>query len=320
MTLPSAFHGPVLITGGAGFIGSHLARTLVDAGVEVRILDNLSSGHRENLAGITDDVEFIEGDIRSELVMDRAVSGVDSVFHMAAIASVPLSVADPRLTFDVNVSGMLNLLVAARDAGCRRVVFSSSCAIYGNTTSLPTPETITPSPMSPYATSKLNGEHLCTTFTDTYGLETVALRYFNVFGPGQDPDSPYAAALPRFLKDLLAGQACTIFGDGTQSRDFVFVDDVVAANIAAATAPGVAGEVFNVASGRQVSINDAVWEMARCLGVPALVTYADPRPGDLKHSCADVRAATRDLDFRARIPFEAGLEHLVAATVGSLVT
>lgn len=309
----------VLITGGAGFIGSHLAQTLVGAGVQVRILDNLTSGRIRNLDAIAGDIEFIEGDVRSETVMDEAVKGVDTVFHMAAVASVPLSVSNPRLTFDVNVSGMLNLLVSARDAGCRRIVFSSSCAIYGNTTCLPISEGTKPAPMSPYATSKLNGEQLCTTFTDTYGLETVALRYFNVFGPGQDPDSPYAAVLPKILKNLLAGRPCTIFGDGTQSRDFVFVDDVVSANIAAANAPDVSGMVFNVASGQETTVNEALELVARSLGVPALAQYATPRAGDLKHSLADVALAGERLGFRAEVPFELGMARLVAASVGSLV-
>jgi len=311
--------GPVLITGGAGFIGSHLARRLVESGTRVRILDNLASGHLSNLRDIASEVEFIEGDIRSESVMDKAVSGIETVFHMAAIASVPLSVADPRLTFDVNVSGMLNLLVAARDARCKRIVFSSSCAIYGNTTMLPITEDTKPSPMSPYATSKLNGEQLCTTFTDTYGLETVALRYFNVFGPGQDPDSPYAAVLPRILKSLRAEEPFTVFGDGTQTRDFVFVDDVVSANLAAASARDANGRAFNVASGQQVSVNVALAKIARLLGIPALAVYSEPRAGDLKHSLADVTAAEKVLGFRASMPFETGLSFLVEATDRSLI-
>lgn len=311
--------GPVLVTGGAGFIGSRLVRHLVSSGVEVRVLDNFSTGHEENLKAVVDDIELIDGDIRSEVAMDLAVAGVDTIFHMAAVASVPLSVANPRLTFDVNVSGTLNLLVAARDAGCRRVVFSSSCAIYGNAKILPISEETRPAPMSPYATSKLNGEQLCTMFSDTYGLETVALRYFNVFGPGQDPNSPYAAVVPRILTNLIEEQPCTIFGDGEQTRDFVFVDDVIAANLAAARATGASGRSFNVASGRQISINEVLTLIARHLGIPALAVYEPPRAGDLKHSVADTSSARTELGFQALNPFEVGLEQLINETVGSRV-
>lgn len=311
--------GPVLVTGGAGFIGSRLVRHLVSSGVEVRVLDNFSTGHEENLKAVVDDIELIDGDIRSEVAMDLAVAGVDTIFHMAAVASVPLSVANPRLTFDVNVSGTLNLLVAARDAGCRRVVFSSSCAIYGNAKILPISEETRPAPMSPYATSKLNGEQLCTMFSDTYGLETVALRYFNVFGPGQDPNSPYAAVVPRILTNLIEEQPCTIFGDGEQTRDFVFVDDVIAANLAAARANGASGRSFNVASGRQISINEVLTLIARHLGIPALAVYEPPRAGDLKHSVADTSSARTELGFQALNPFEVGLEQLINETVGSRV-
>lgn len=319
MNVDRSLLGSCLVTGGAGFIGSTLVKQLVSFGLKVRVLDDFSTGHHANLASVLPDIEIIEGDIRSERLMDLAVNGIDTVFHMAAIASVPLSVSNPKLTFDVNVSGMLNLLVAARDAGCRRVVFSSSCAVYGNALQMPISEDTIPAPMSPYATSKLNGEQLCSVFSTTYGLETTCLRYFNVFGPGQDPDSPYAAVIPKLLKSLQAGVPCVIYGDGTQTRDFIFVDDVVEANLAAAVAPKAVGHVFNVASGRQVTINETLILIAGCLDVPAYASYEPPRAGDLKHSLANITAAQDALEFKPRVSMHDGLERLVAAAAGSLV-
>lgn len=306
-----------LVTGGAGFIGSHLVRRLLDLGVHVRIVDNLSTGQIANLNPVIGNIELIEGDIRDDRLMSRATQGVDTVFHMAAIASVPLSVANPRLTFDVNVAGTLNVLVAARDAGCRRIVFSSSCAVYGNVKQLPTIEHIHPAPMSPYATSKLNGEQLCSVFSTVYGLGSISLRYFNVFGPRQDPDSPYAAALPRFLSALREGERITIFGDGEQTRDFVFVDNVVDANLAASQTAFASGDLYNIGSGTHVTINDAVSLMAQYLGVLPHVEHAPPRDGDLRHSLASISAAQSGLGYEVRVPFEKGIQQLILESVGS---
>lgn len=315
---PTSFGSSIcLVTGGAGFIGSHLVRRLLDIGVHVRVVDNFSTGRLSNLDPLIADIELFEGDIRDDRLMTRAAQGVDTVFHLAAIASVPLSVANPRLTFDVNVAGTLNVLVAARDAGCRRIVFSSSCAIYGNVEQLPTIEHVHPAPMSPYATSKLNGEQLCSVFTTVYGLGSVSLRYFNVFGPRQDPDSPYAAALPRFLSALHDGESITIFGDGEQTRDFVFVDNVIDANLAASRTSLALGNVYNIGSGNRVTINDAVSLMAEYLGVHPRVEHAPSREGDLRHSLASISAAQAGLGYDVRVPFNEGLQQLVLESVGS---
>jgi UDP-glucose 4-epimerase len=303
-----------LVTGGAGFIGSHLVARLVELGVAVRVLDNLSSGRWENLAAVRGQIELIEGDVRDEATVRRAVAGVDVVYHQAALPSVPRSIADPRSTFDTNVTGTLNLLLAARDADCRRVVFASSSSVYGDTPILPKHEEMTPRPLSPYAISKLSGEQLCSVFTTVYGLDTVSLRYFNVFGPRQDPDSPYAAVIPKFLHALATGEPPKIYGDGLQSRDFTYVDNVVAANIGAAMAKGVAGQVFNIASGRSVTLLAMLESMALLVGVPLRVRHEPPRPGDIRDSLADISMARAALGFEVNVPFEAGLERTVAAS------
>ena len=304
-----------LVTGGAGFIGSHIAHRLVREGRRVRVLDNFSGGKHANLADIRADIDLIEGDIRDVDTVRHAVDGVEVIFHEAAEPSVPKSIADPATTMDVNVTGTLNMLTAARDAGCRRFVLASTCAVYGDAPESPKVESMLPAPLSPYAISKLTGEQLCTVFASAYGFEAVALRYFNVFGPRQDPNSAYAAAIPRFLAALAAGNAPTVFGDGEQSRDFVYVEDVVKANLLAASVPGIAGRVFNVASGQSVTVNQVLGSLGRATGIDIPATYARERAGDIRHSLADVTLAQRELGFQAGGQFDDRLAATVAATM-----
>jgi UDP-glucose 4-epimerase len=308
-----------LVTGGAGFIGSHLVARLVERGDTVRVFDNFSSGKWENLADVRGDVEVVEGDLRDEAAVRRAVRGVDAIYHQAALRSVPRSVADPRSSLDVNIMGMLTLLQAACDAGCRRLVFASSSSVYGDTPALPKHEAMTPNPISPYAISKISGEQLCAVFTRLYGLETVALRYFNVFGPRQDPASEYAAVIPKFLDALTSGCTPVIYGDGRQSRDFTYVDNVVAANIAAAVAEGVAGQAFNIASGRAVTLLEVLEALAKLTGESPRKRHEPPRAGDVRDTLADLSAARAGLGYEVLVPFEAGLERTVAAA-GRLLT
>jgi UDP-glucose 4-epimerase len=303
----------MLVTGGAGFIGSHLVERLLRDGHTVRVLDNFSSGKRENLAPFASEIEIIEGDIRDAETVKRAASGVEVVFHQGAVPSVPRSIADPELSYSANITGTLTVLLAARDAGVRRVVFASSSSVYGNTPVLPKVETMTPSPLSPYAISKLTGEQTCAVFTSVYGLETVALRYFNVFGPRQDPNSQYAAVIPKFLDALKKGEAPTIYGDGEQSRDFTYIDNVVHANLRAAEAPGAAGKAFNIASGRAISVNQMLRMLADRLGVEARADYAPPRTGDVRDSLADITQARQVLGYDVLISFEEGLQRTVDA-------
>src|SRR3954454_13102768 len=249
-----------LVTGGAGFIGSSIARALLARGDRVRVIDNFFSGKRENLADIAGDVDLIEGDIRDEAALARACTGVELVFHQAAIPSVPRSLVDPVASHEANATATLKLLREAKKAGVRRVVYAASSSAYGDTPTLPKIETMRPAPLSPYAVGKLTGEHYCAVFAGAYGLETVSLRYFNMFGARQDPKSEYAAVVPRFVTAGLAGQGVTIYGDGTQSRDFCYIDNTVEANLAAASAPaaGASGQVFNVACGVATTLNDVV--------------------------------------------------------------
>ncbi len=301
----------VLVTGGAGFIGSHLIRALIQRGDEVRILDNFSTGSRRNLIGLEKHIEIVEGDLRDPATCALACRDVEVVYHLGALGSVPRSVEDPLTTNAVNVQGTLNLLNAARSAGVRRLVFSSSSSVYGDTPTLPKHEGMRLSPRSPYAVSKLAGEEYCRAFTLTYGLETVGLRYFNVFGPRQDPNSQYAAVIPRFISALLTGRQPVIHGDGQQSRDFTFVANVVDANLLAAQAPGAAGEIFNVACGSQITIAQvlkSIGELLECQYVPA---YVDSRPGDIKSSWADIRSASIQLQYRPQISFAEGLARTV---------
>jgi nucleoside-diphosphate-sugar epimerase len=302
---------PCLVTGGAGFIGSSLARALVARGDRVRVIDNLSSGRRENLADISKDIELIEADIRDQAALKRALDGIELVFHEAAVPSVPRSLADPLGSHDANATGTLKLLQAARSAGVRRVVYAASSSAYGDTPTLPKVETMRPMPLSPYAVSKLAGEHYCQVFAGAYGLETVCLRYFNVFGPYQDPQSQYAAVIPRFVTAALDRQGVTIYGDGIQSRDFCFIDNTVEANLAAGAAPGVSGHVFNVACGTAINLNDVVKLVGEIVGHPVPITYASGRVGDVKHSLADITAARAQLGYRGTVSFAEGLKRTV---------
>jgi nucleoside-diphosphate-sugar epimerase len=297
-----------LVTGGAGFIGSHLTERLVRDGHAVRVLDNFATGHRRNIAHLLDDVELVEGDIQSYERSSAAVRGCEVVFHQAALPSVPRSVQDPLTSNATNVIGTLNILLAARDAGVRRVVFASSSSVYGRNPGMPKREDMQPLPFSPYAVAKLAGEGYCRSFSDVYGLETVSLRYFNVFGPRQDPLSQYAAVIPKFITAFLEGRPPTVFGDGEQSRDFSYVDNVVDANVLAASSPEGIGETFNVACGEQITLNQLLAELRDNLDVDIEPQHAPPRPGDVRHSLADVSRAGEVLGYRPTIGFRRGLE------------
>ena len=304
----------VLVTGGAGFIGSHLVRALLERGDDVRVLDNFSTGARANLAGL--DVDVVEGELRSYERVHNAVRGSEVVFHLGALGSVPRSVQDPLTSGAVNVEGTLNVLLAARDEGVRRVVFASSSSVYGNQPELPLHESMAPDPISPYGVAKLAAERYCVSFSRVYhSFETVVLRYFNVFGPRQDPSSQYAAVVPLFVTAIAAGEPVTIFDDGRQSRDFTYVDNVVAANLRAAEAEGASGHIFNVSAGRPTSVNELAETIGRLLGRDVERSYAPPRPGDLRDSWADVSEARRVLGFEPSVSLEDGLrrtiEHLV---------
>ncbi len=309
----------VLVTGGAGFIGSHLVDALVADGHAVRVLDDLSSGRAENLP---QDVDLLEGDMADEDVARRGVDGVSLVFHLGAAGSVKRSIETPRLTDRSNTHGTLTILEAARRAGVRRVVAASSSSVYGGADIRPTPETAPLVPRSPYAVSKLAGEQYCRVFTELHGLETVALRYFNVYGPRQRPDSPYAAVVPRFVDALQRGERSTIYGDGRQSRDFTFVADTVAATMAAAMAPAerCAGRAFNVAGGVERTVLDLLGILGDLFGVTAEANHEEPRPGDVVHSCADISAGRAALGFEPRIPLEDGLRRTVAALTPETAT
>jgi len=296
-----------LVTGGAGFIGSNLVRALLARGDEVRVLDNFSSGNRANLAGLEHEVELVEGDLRSYERVHAAVRGVEVVYHQGALPSVPRSVQDPLTTTAVNVEGTLNVLLAARDEAVRRVVNASSSSVYGNAGELPRTETQLPDPISPYAVAKLAAERFCTSFSRVYSMEVVSLRYFNVFGPRQDPLSQYAAVVPRFIRAVAAGHAVTIFGDGEQSRDFTYVDNVVAANLLAADAPSVHGEIVNVATGSSVTVNALADTIGRLLDVPVEKAYEPEREADVRASWADLASAHQLLGYETQVELEEGL-------------
>lgn len=287
-----------LVTGGAGFIGSHLVEALVEGGHDVRVLDNLSTGNVANLAGLRARIRVIVGDVMDGDAVEEATRGVDVVFHQAALASVPRSIADPWATHEACASGTLRVLQAARAAGVRRVVYAASSSAYGNSDRLPKRETDPTAPLSPYAVAKLAGEHYCAAFSNVYGLETVRLRYFNIFGPRQSPDSPYAAVIPLFVQAITQGGRPHIHGDGLQSRDFTFVADAVQANLKAAEAPGVSGKVYNVACGRRTTLLDLVAEVNRALGTRVAPEHGPPRPGDVRHSLADIARAQADLGYQ----------------------
>ncbi len=301
----------VLVTGGAGFIGSHLVEALVERGDEVRVLDNLSSGRRRNLADLP--VAFIRGDIRDYETVRRAVDGCEWVFHQAALVSVPRSIEEPKLNHDVNVTGAFHLFEAARQAGVKRVVYASSAAVYGDTPSLPAREDDPPNPITPYAAAKLMNEQMAAAYNRSYGTQFVGLRYFNVFGPRQDPSSPYSGVLSIFCQAAITGQGVTIYGDGRQTRDFLFVSDVAAANLAAAVMQWREGaEVFNVGRGEATNLCEMARMMEDVAGRPLPITHAPPRPGDIRHSVAGVETAVRELGWRAAVPLADGLRRTMA--------
>ena len=306
-----------LVTGGGGFIGSNVVRALLAKGDDVRVLDNFSTGSRANLAGLENDVQLVEGDLRSYERVHAAVRGAEVVFHQGALPSVPRSVQDPLTTTAVNIEGTLNVLLAARDEGVRRIVNASSSSVYGNTGSLPRVETQAPDPISPYAVAKLAAERFCTSFSRVYGMEIVSLRYFNVFGPRQDPTSQYAAVVPRFIRTIADGEAVTIYGDGEQSRDFTFVDNVVGANLLAANAPDVGGEILNVATGGSVTVNALAEAIGLMLGKPVEKAYEPAREADVQASWADVEAAKRLLGYEPRVDFDDGLRRTADYLLGS---
>jgi len=296
-----------LVTGGAGFIGSNLIRALLDADHTVRVLDNFETGKRENLTEINDRIDLIEGDIRDLTTCQSACAEMEVVLHQAALGSVPRSVEDPATTNAVNVDGTLNLLWAAHHAKVRRFVFAASSAAYGESAALPKQEDMLPAPISPYGVSKLTCEHYCRVFYETYGLETFSLRYFNVFGPRQDPTSQYAAVIPLFVSALLGNKPPVVFGDGEQTRDFTYIDNVVRANMLAADAKNARGQVINIACQKQISLNRILDILRELLGTNTPAEYTDPRPGDIKHSLADITRAKELLAFEPRIDFEQGL-------------
>ncbi len=305
----------VLVTGGAGFIGSNLVHALLERGDDVRVLDNFATGSRANLAALGRDVEVVEGDLRSYERVHTAVRGVEVVFHQGALGSVPRSVQDPLTSTAVNVEGTVNVLLAARDEGVRRVVAASSSSVYGDGGTFPRVETQAPDPISPYAVAKLAAERFCVSFTRVYGIETVALRYFNVFGPRQDPTSQYAAVVPRFISAIAAGRAVTVHGDGEQSRDFTYVENVVTANLLASDASGAEGRVLNVATGGSETVNTLADTIGRLLDRPVEKVYGPSQPGDVMESWADVTAARAAIGYTPSVSFEEGLQRTIEATV-----
>src|ERR1700687_805529 len=302
-----------LVTGVGGFIGSSLARELLAQGQKVIGLDNFSTGKRENVAEILDQIELHEADLLDLDALHQACRGVDYVLHEAAIPSVPRSVKDPVGNNRANVDGTLNLLVACRDARVKRVVYAASSSAYGDTPTLPKREDMPPNPISPYAAAKLASEYYMTSFYRCYGLETLCLRYFNVFGPRQDPGSPYSGVLAKFINQMLTGEQPVIFGDGKHSRDFTYIENVVQANLLACTAPvkDVVGRVFNIASGRRIELNEMYWGLQKLTGYSAPAKYGPERQGDVKHSLADLSGAEKYLGYRPTVSFEEGLRHTV---------
>ena len=306
-----------LVTGGAGFIGSNIVKALLNQGDTVRVLDNFSTGRRPNLnlSGTPPErmknLETMEGDITDLDACRQATDGMQYVLHQAAIPSVPRSVALPIESNDANINGTLNLLVAARDAGVKRLVFASSSSVYGDAPGYPREEAITPAPLSPYAVQKLTDEHYLRVFYELYGLETVSLRYFNVFGPHQDPDSEYAAVIPKFIKAFLTGTRPTVYGDGEQSRDFTYVDNVVYGNLLALEAPDAPGKVMNLACGNQLTLNELLALLRKITGSDVEAVYTDPRPGDVRHSWADITLSEQVLNYKTQVPLEEGLSRAV---------
>jgi nucleoside-diphosphate-sugar epimerase len=302
-----------LVTGGAGFIGSNIVEALVKQGKTVRVLDNFSTGKRENITPFMDKIDLVEGDVRSYHTVREAVHGVDFILHQAALPSVPRSIKDPITTNEVNVTGTLNILNAAKDAGARKVVFASSSSIYGDLEGLLKTEDMLPKPLSPYAVSKLAGEKYCQVFTKLYGLSTVCLRYFNVFGPRQDPNSQYSAVIPKFIAAMKKGLAPVVYGDGEQSRDFTFVENVVSANLLACETQSdhISGEVFNVACGHQITLNRLVQCLNELLKQSIQPSYIEVRRGDVKHSLANITKARAGFGYKVIVGFDEGLKKLV---------
>ncbi len=310
-----------LVTGGAGFIGSHIAETLLKQGESVRVFDNLVTGRSSNidaLHGHSGQVEIINGDLRDMDAVRSAVAGTEVVFHQGALASVPRSIADPIASLETNINGTQNVLLAARDSGVRRVVYASSSSVYGNTPTLPKHEEMPTAPMSPYAVQKLTGELLCGVFTRIYGLETVALRYFNVFGPRQDPASEYAAVIPRFLTALIEQRRPIVFGDGEQTRDFTYIENVVQANLLAATSTAAVGTAMNIGCGVQISLNGVLQIAGELLGRRVDAEYRESRSGDVRDSLADISRAKRLLGYTPTISFNEGLARTLAALRSSI--
>jgi nucleoside-diphosphate-sugar epimerase len=307
-----ALTGTVVVTGGAGFIGSHIAAAVAAQGGRVRIIDDLSTGHRENIDEIQGDVDFVQGSIADSALLEKVLADVELVFHEAAIPSVPRSVENPRQTHIASIDGTFSLLLAARDKNVRRVVYAASSSAYGDQPTLPKSEGMLPDPLSPYAVAKLVGEYYCQVFTRVYGLETVSLRYFNVFGPRQDPGSQYSGVVSRFISALLKDERPVIFGDGEQSRDFTYIENVVQANLkAAATTTGV-GKVINVANGERVTLNQLLVELKELTGRTDIVAdYREPRVGDVRHSLADTTLAREFLEYESRVGLREGLERTI---------
>lgn len=307
-----ALTGIVVVTGGAGFIGSHIAAALMSSGARVRILDDLSTGHRENLEEIGGDLDFIEGSVADENLLSKVLEDAELIFHEAAIPSVPRSVEEPRQTHVASVDGTFSLLLAARDRGVKRVVYAASSSAYGDQPKLPKTEHMPPDPLSPYAVAKLVGEYYCQVFTRVYGLEAVSLRYFNVFGPRQDPGSQYSGVVSRFISALFSGEQPVIFGDGEQSRDFTYIDNVVAANLSAASAKEASGKVINVANGERVTLNQLLSELKELTGKQDVnAEYADARVGDVRHSLADITRARKILNYESKVDLREGLKRTI---------
>jgi len=304
--------GTYLVTGGAGFIGSHIVEALLRAGHTVRVVDNFSTGKRENLAHVIDRIDLREFSITDREQLAEAMQGMDYVFHMAALASVPRSVDNPILSNEYNVTGTLNVLVTARDAGVKRVVYAGSSSAYGNIESEYKTEDMLPCPLSPYAVAKLAGEHYCRAFTTVYGMETVTVRYFNVFGPRQDPLSTYAAVIPKFVTAMLNSRAPVVEGDGLQTRDFTYIDNVVHGSLLACHTPGIAGETFNIACGARINLLEMIDLLNGFMGKHIKPVFTDPRPGDVRHSRASIEKARRMLGYEPLVSFEEGLARTLA--------
>jgi len=304
-----ALSGIALVTGGAGFIGSHIAGAMAADGARVRVLDDLSTGHRENLDEIDGDVDFIQGSVADEQLLVKALENVELIFHEAAIPSVPRSVEAPRNTHVASVDGTFALLLAAKEAGVKRVVYAASSSAYGDQPTLPKVEQMAPDPLSPYAVAKLVGEYYCRVFTRVYGLETVSLRYFNVFGPRQDPGSQYSGVVSRFISSLLNDERPVIFGDGEQSRDFTYIENVIAANLSAASSAKASGHVINVANGERVTLNELLSELKQLTGrTDVTAEYREPRVGDVRHSLADITLARELLGYESKVDLREGLQ------------